>query len=408
MTQREPYLDNVKVLLVCGVIALHATITYGFPGAWYLESYEELPDAVIAPLTAVLATGSLFALGLFFLIAGKLTGPSLDRRGPARFARERLLRLGLPIVAYVLLISPFMEYADHLWNEGGEGPLPPFLAGQVWKLAPGPTWFLEALLVFSLAYALLRAAGERRRAGERGASELRAAAERAGGRRSWAGTPASSRLSGGTVVALVGAVAVCSFAVRLALPLGTQQAYVQLAAFPQYVALFALGVAAGRRGWIETLDRTLVRRCAVAACLAAAAVPLALVAGGFFESEAGEERFMGGWHWQAAAAAASEGVLSVCASLWAVDLFRRRWNALTPLTRRMAPSAYGAFIVHPPVLVVLALALRPLPLAVTFPLVLAGGIAASFALAALAARAGPVARVIGSGSRLRGQAAEAA
>lgn len=405
MAQREAYLDNVKVLLVSGVIALHATITYGFPGAWYLESYEELPDAVIAPLTAVFATGSLFALGLFFMIAGMLTGPSLDRRGPARFARERLLRLGLPIVAYMLLISPFMEYADHLWNEGGEGPLPSFLAGQLWKLAPGPTWFLEALLVFSLAYALLRAAGARRRAtGQRGALGGREVASQ----RTWAALPAPSRLRGRTVVALVVAIAVCSFAVRLALPLGTQQAYLQLAAFPQYVALFALGVAAGRRGWIETLDRTLLRRCAVAACVAAVAVPVALAAGGFFESEAGEERFMGGWHWQAAAAAASEGVLSVCASLWAVDLFRRRWNVLTPLTRRMAPGAYGAFIVHPPVLVVLALALRPLPLAVTFPLVLVGGIAVSFGLAALAARAGPVARVIGSAPKVRCEAAEAA
>ncbi|MBB4665100.1 acyltransferase family protein [Conexibacter arvalis] len=385
MGERQAYLDNIKVLLVCGVIALHAAITYGFPGAWYLESHDELPEAVVAPLTVVLVIGSLFGLGLFFLIAGKLTGPSLDRRGPAGFARERLLRLGLPIVAYTLCVSPFMEYVDHLENEGGSGPLLPFLGEQVWKLAPGPTWFLEALLAFSLAYALLR--WLRRDRGMPAPAPATA--------------PAPSRLRGRTVIAVVVAISVCSFLVRLAFPLGTQQAYVQLAAFPQYVALFALGVAAGRRGWLETLAPSLVRRCAVAAAIAALAVPLALVAGGFFESDAAEDRFMGGWHWQAAAAALSEGVLSTCVSLLAVDQFRRRWNALTPLTRRMAPAAYGAFVVHPPVLVLLALAIAPLspPVVVTFLVVLVGGVAGSFGLAALAARAAPIARVTGSGGR---------
>jgi peptidoglycan/LPS O-acetylase OafA/YrhL len=39
--QRLPYLDNLKVLLVVGVIAVHSAITYGFDGAWYLESYDK-------------------------------------------------------------------------------------------------------------------------------------------------------------------------------------------------------------------------------------------------------------------------------------------------------------------------------------------------------------------------------
>lgn len=34
MKQRLAYLDNLKVLLVVGVIALHTAITYGFDGSW--------------------------------------------------------------------------------------------------------------------------------------------------------------------------------------------------------------------------------------------------------------------------------------------------------------------------------------------------------------------------------------
>jgi peptidoglycan/LPS O-acetylase OafA/YrhL len=86
MKQRLAYLDNLKILLVVGVVALHTAITYGFDGSWYLESYDEMTGAVVDALTVVLGTGWLFGLGLFFLIAGRLTGPSLDRKGPGRFA----------------------------------------------------------------------------------------------------------------------------------------------------------------------------------------------------------------------------------------------------------------------------------------------------------------------------------
>jgi hypothetical protein len=156
MSERLAYLDDLKVALVVGVIAVHTAVTYGLDGSWYLESYDKLPDAVAVAAAIVLGTGWLFGLGLFFMIAGRLSAPSLERKGPGRFVRDRLVRLGIPLAGYTLLVSPFLEYVDHRWNGGGEQALWPFVREQVWHLAPGPTWFLEALLVFSLAYALLR------------------------------------------------------------------------------------------------------------------------------------------------------------------------------------------------------------------------------------------------------------
>jgi peptidoglycan/LPS O-acetylase OafA/YrhL len=156
ITKRFAYLDNLRVLLVLGVIAVHAAITYGLDGSWYLESYDEMAGVAVAAVTAVLGVGWLFGLGLFFLIAGRLSAASLERKGPGRFARERLVRLGIPLLGYTLLVSPLLEYVDYRFNAHGEEALWPFVGRQVWHFAPGPTWFLEALLVFSLAYALLR------------------------------------------------------------------------------------------------------------------------------------------------------------------------------------------------------------------------------------------------------------
>ena len=373
MTRRFAYLDNLKILLVVGVIAMHAAITYGLDGSWYLESYEEMAGVVVAAVTVVLGVGWLFGLGLFFLIAGRLTAPSLERKGAGRFARQRLFRLGVPLLGYTLLVSPFLEYVDYRFNAHGEEALWPFVGRQVWHLAPGPTWFLEALLVFSLAYALLRRLSRK------------------------AAIHAREPLRAHEVAAVAVTLALISFAVRFAFPLGSEQFHLQLSVFPQYAILFALGAAAGRRGWLETFTPRLARRCAAAGVLAALALPVLLIAGGFF-ADSGGHRFEGGWHWQAAALAFDEAVLATCVSLWAVQHFRRRCNALGSLAQRMAPAAYGAFIIHPPVLVGLALAAQPIPLPaeLKFTAVLAAAIAASFGLAALGSRTRHIAAIIGS------------
>ena len=375
MKQRLAYLDNLKILLVVGVIAVHSAVTYGFDGTWYLESYDEMARGVVDALTVVIVIGWLFGLGLFFLIAGRLSGPSLDRKGPARFARERLIRLGAPVLAYTLLVSPALEYFDYRENEGGRSGFWSFFGDQIWHLGPGPTWFLEALLAFSVGYALLRTLRPPTRA------------------------PSRAPLRDRDVAGIVVAIAVSSFAGHLAFPIGSEQFHLQLGMFPQYLILFSLGAAAGRRGWLETLRPELQRRCGLAAAITALAMPAILVAGDFFEGGAAEDRFAGGWHWQAGAASLTEGVLATSVSLWAIGYFRHRHNRLRPLARRMAPAAYGAFIVHPPVIVGLALAIQrvPVPAELKFVCVLAGGVAGSFWLAALAARVGPIARIIGAG-----------
>jgi Acyltransferase family len=377
MSSRLPYLDTLEVPLVAGVIAVHSAVTYGFDGTWYLESYDEMAGAVVGALTVVIVNGWLFGLGLFILIAGRLSGPSLDRKGSARFARERLVRLGTPVLAYTLLVSPALEYFAYRENESGTRGFWSFFGDQVSHLGPGPTWFLEALLAFSLGYALLRGVRPARR------------------------EPSRAPLRGRDVAGIALTIAVSSFAAHLAFPIGSEHFHLQLGMFPQHLMLFSLGAAAGRRAWLETLTPQLQRRCGLAAAITALAMPAILLAGDFFEGGAAADRFAGGWHWQATAASLTEGVLATCVSLWAIGHFRRHHNHPRSPARRMAPLAYGAFIVHPPVIVGLALAVQPAPVPaeLKFACVLGAGVAGSFALAALAARLRAIARVHSAGPR---------
>ncbi|HEX8645780.1 MAG TPA: acyltransferase, partial [Thermoleophilaceae bacterium] len=340
-------------LLVCGVIAVHTSITYGVDGSWYLESLEPAADPVSGLLTVFAGIGFLFGMGLFFLISGRLSAPSLERKGPRRFMRERLVRLGLPLLAYMFLISPWVAYADHRYNDGGHESLWPFVRDEVWDFAPGPTWFLEALIAFSAGYALLRALRPRR--------------------------PGRVRLTGRLLLCSGAVLAAASFATHFAFPVGSEQFHLQLSLFPQYVMLFALGALSGERGWLDDVPRELERRCGAVALVAALALPVVLVAGGFFDDD---EPFGGGWHWQAAAGSIIEAALAIGASIWLLGSFRRRLATQGPRMRWMASGAYPAFVLHPPILVGLALALDPLgvPAEAKLAAVMASGIALAFAV----------------------------
>jgi hypothetical protein len=375
---RLAYLDNLKVLLVVGVIAVHSAITYGVDGSWYLDGYESMSLAARGLITIFAGVGFFFGLGAFFMIAGRLSGPSLDRKGPRRFVADRVLRLGIPVLFYLLLIAPVMEYVKARAEGGTHDAFLPFAWRQLSDPAPGPTWFLEALLLFSVIYAAWRALRPDSRSVSR------------------------EPLRGRQVLAMGVAIAVLSFATHLVFQLGEEHFHIQFALFPQYAILFALGCAAGRRGWLETLTPELRRRLGWIGLVGIVALPV-LLAAGDFAKDSNHHLFAGGWHWQAVGTSLVEATLAATLPLFLVGWFREHWNRQGPLLREMSRAAYGAFIVHPPVIVGLALALHhvPIPPEFKFLLILSGGVAGSFGLTLLAMRIPVVAAVIGSGPRPR-------
>ena len=104
--QRLAYLDNLKVLLVVGVIAVHARSPTASTARGTWSPTTRWRAVLVDALSVVIVIGWLFGLGLFFLIAGRLSSPSLDRKGPgevrarasgsARDSGARLYAAGQP------------------------------------------------------------------------------------------------------------------------------------------------------------------------------------------------------------------------------------------------------------------------------------------------------------------------
>jgi hypothetical protein len=356
--ERRPAFDNLRVLLVAAVIVVHAVMGYAaFFDGWPYHAVQEvaLPDAAVIVVFALFAPVGIFLMALLFLLAGLQTPGSLDRKGPARFARDRLLRLGIPFAVYALVIWPGLTYAlDRPFGRTSLG----YGEWFVHDLPDnGPLWFVGVLLLFSLLYAGWRTV-------------------RARSPRPRLGTP--------LLVALAAGVALASFVVRMALPYaGPTPLDLNEWQWPECAALFAVGLLGARQGWLravpEPVRRTAARGTAVAGVGVAAFLLVALSLG------VPQDHFLGGPHWAAFVVACLEGLLTVFGSIWLLALAQRRWDTWSRHGRALARSAYAAFLLQAPVLIGLALAVRPVPVGalVKAPVVALGGLALSFWLGRL-------------------------
>jgi heme/copper-type cytochrome/quinol oxidase subunit 4 len=371
--ERLPYLDNLKVAVIAAIIAIHAVLGYaGFMDLWSYTGLREVTlSPVVEPALLVAVTPFGFVLiPLLFLVAGLLTVPSIERKGPASFARDRLLRLGVPFAVYVGFVQPTVMYALQHSLGGAPGS---FWQEYLWaerQLDTGPLWFVGVLLLFSLAYA------------------------------GWAGVRAHRRRSldatgvTGRPLLLIVAIAVpASVLVRLAYPFGSESGFTDLNLWewPVCVGMFGLGVATARRGWLVTVPEPVRRRCRATALLALASMGGFLVLIGLRDML---DESMGGWHWQAVVFAVLEGTVAVFGSVWLLCLAQRHLGGQRPWAGPgVRRSAYGAFILQAPVLIGIAVMLRPLPLPAEAKAVLVagGGVMCAFALARLLIRRVPLA-----------------
>jgi peptidoglycan/LPS O-acetylase OafA/YrhL len=160
------------------------------------------------------------------------------------------------------------------------------------------------------------------------------------------------------------------------------------------VTMFVLGALAEERGWIAGgLPRDVRRLCGRAAALGGLAV--AVVAVGITLSD-DPDPFLGGLRLQATIIPIIEAAIAVGMSMWAVDWFRRRWNRSGRVARGAGRASFAAYLVHAPITIVLAAALRGVgvPAELKFLAVFAASVVASFALGWFVTRLRPVGRVL--------------
>lgn len=342
---RTVFIDSLRVFLTLLVVAHHAIITYSGTGGWYyIEGRQDTLTVVVSGIFC--GVNQAYFMSFFFMISAYFTVASVDRKGAGAFLRDRLIRLGVPIVAFDILVHPLLLWTLASRFRGYAGGFGGYLLDYLNDYArlraqygTGPLWFLLALLIFTTAYLAVRAFGR-----GRGAASDRAPA-----------VPGAAA----TAAFIIGC-GLIAFAVRLWMPVGESPRglNLQIAYFPLYIGCFAAGIIAWRGQWFAKYPESASKRWGYAAAFMVALMPVVLIAGGALDGR--EALFLGGPYWQALAYAAWEPVMCVSMIAWLTGLFRKRFGGGGQVMRFLSQNAYAIYIVHAPVLVFLGLALRPL------------------------------------------------
>jgi surface polysaccharide O-acyltransferase-like enzyme len=327
------YIDHIKVLLTVLVIMHHACVTYGASGGWYYSEKSKLIAAVL-PMTIFVSVNQAFFMGFFFFLSALFIPSSYEKKGVVKFVTDRLVRLGIPLVVYSLILSPFMSYLVYYFAKGNHITYTQYLGGYDNWIEFGVLWFVAALLLFTLAYAAYRAL----------AGKLQA----------------SSKLPGllGIIFFAI-SIGFISFVVRIVFPVGwvLKPLGFQPGHFAQYIAMFTLGIIASSNKWLSQTTYAMGRRAkAIVTWLIIIGFPLFFVARTLLKFPV--DWFSSGLHWQQLWYAIWEQVLGFTMVTALLCIGKERWNKPSAFLSALSRATFAVYIFHPLVLISLSMLLR--------------------------------------------------
>ncbi len=347
---RSATIDHIRIVLTLLVILHHVAIVYGGSGGWY---WKQEPDSSNLFLVLFNAINQAYFMGFFFLLAGYYTPLSVERKGAAHFMKDRLIRLGIPLVVYFFLIQPFVialtltTQDTALWSQWWDRIVSA-------DFGPGPLWFTQTLLLFAIGFLVWNKIKPLRGKAATFPSFL-------------------------TLILSAILLGICSFFLRLFIPVGEDFLWMQLGYFPCYIFLFIAGCLAAKNRLLDKIEFSRAFPWSILSFFALLSLPIIVL----FRLEQGG--FEGGWNLNALYYALWDPFVAWGVILGMLWLFQRYFSKPFPFTTWLSQNAYGAYILHPIFIVWLSLlganwAMQPM---VKFAIVGIASCSASFISASL-------------------------
>ncbi|WIA20459.1 hypothetical protein OEZ85_004866 [Tetradesmus obliquus] len=393
---RTYYVDWLRVFLTV-LVLLHHCLTE------YLSTWKPWKarkgDTAHWLLVQLFVNGNqAYFMTLFFFLSGLYVPPSYKRKGPWEFLKDRTLRLVIPCLFYSMIIAPFnIWWVKHTTDPKatmGQAFAEWFAPGWPTKyvLPTGPPWFIWMLWCFNVAYVIIKvmvdsAVGKKLlqavcKACRKGDDAAAALPQQGNDKKEAAGSAAKPAapscveyttkqwLVGGAVLTFV--LFVLMFATRVLDMLAfnlrpavfvSQGPFVAFMPdyFVVYVVAFGLGIYSGPASW-----NVLARMPSGYAAWWLSISGIWWVLGGLIPNilllrqmslQFGMGAFMGSWMLRTFV----EQSFCVVWSAGLLVLFREAFNIQPKwLGRQIINGAYGAYIIHPPIIILFARAVMGL------------------------------------------------
>ncbi|MDF2790762.1 MAG: hypothetical protein K0S80_3863 [Neobacillus sp.] len=156
MMKRQYDLDWIRVLATLAVFIYHGFMFFN-PWAWHVKNNETDPTYI----TAISLFMSAWLMPIFFAVSGINSYYALQKRTGIQYMKERLARLGIPLLFGVMILTPpqiYMERVSHGQYSGSFFNWYPHYFDGVYLDIGGAgnfafvglhLWYLLVLLVFS-------------------------------------------------------------------------------------------------------------------------------------------------------------------------------------------------------------------------------------------------------------------
>ena len=365
------HLDNLRVYLTILVILHHTAIAYGGAGDWAI--IDPMVDD-ISPifLTFFTAVNQSYFMSVFFLLAGYFTPRSFDKKGAGSFLKDRLIRLGIPLLIFTTIILNINEYIYSVYYLKSPFSL-------IWTYSPAHLWFLQALLIFAVFYVVFRIVADRKPSNRL----FQVYQDR---------FPTNTALILSIII-----LTILTFLVRLRFPVGDWTFRLQLANIVHYTFSFFAGILAQRGDWFNRLTKKQAQGWGIVFLIVIPLILVLMVVGGLIEDEGNMVKFVGGMHWQAFAYVLWETILFIGVTVFLLYFFKEHLSKTNPLLTFMVGNVYTVYIIHLTLLWVLNIFFLRIniPTIAKFFIVSGITIPLSFALSALIRKIPYAKRVLG-------------
>ncbi|WHX98351.1 acyltransferase family protein [Neobacillus sp. DY30] len=154
--KRQYDLDWIRVLATLAVFIYHCFMFFN-PWAWHVKNNETDPTYI----TAISLFMSSWLMPVFFAVSGINTYYALQKRSGKQYIKERLARLGVPLLFGVMILTPPQIYMERVSHGQFSGSFfswfPKYFDGVYLDIGGSGNfafvglhlWYLLVLLVFS-------------------------------------------------------------------------------------------------------------------------------------------------------------------------------------------------------------------------------------------------------------------